>query len=62
MIHRQHAVESSYTCEECAESFGSKEELYDLLIILVLTLVVVVMSDQIQRSHGLYSAGNSEDC
>jgi hypothetical protein len=28
MIHRQHAVES-YTCEECAESFHSREELYD---------------------------------
>jgi hypothetical protein len=29
MIHRQHIIESSYTCEECAESFGSREELYD---------------------------------
>lgn len=29
MIHRQHAVESSYTCEECAESFHSRGELED---------------------------------
>jgi hypothetical protein len=41
-------------------NIGSRTEY--LLIILVLTLVVVVVSDQIQRSHGLYSAGNSEDC
>jgi hypothetical protein len=29
MIHRQHAIESSYTCEECSESFHGREELYD---------------------------------
>jgi hypothetical protein len=29
MMHRQHAIESSYTCEECGESFHSREELYD---------------------------------
>jgi uncharacterized membrane protein YhaH (DUF805 family) len=28
MIHRQHVIDSSYTCEECAESFHSREELY----------------------------------
>jgi hypothetical protein len=27
MMHRQHAIESSYTCEECGESFHSREEL-----------------------------------
>jgi hypothetical protein len=29
MIHRQHVIESSYTCEECAESFHSRGELED---------------------------------
>jgi hypothetical protein len=27
--NRQHAIESSYRCEECAESFHSRVELYD---------------------------------
>ena len=30
MIHKQHAIESSYRCEECGKSFCSRGELDDI--------------------------------